>query len=133
LFTLPSEPYALAAHPDGTPVSKEKPAQPGEIVTVYGTGLGPYQGRVFDGFPVPAWLSLPLADPVEVLLGEQVIEPESAAAAVGEIGIAAVRFRVPEDAPAAAELRVRVNGKESNGVVLPVGEKVSSAETSAQP
>jgi uncharacterized protein (TIGR03437 family) len=123
LFARPEEPYALAAHSSGTAITKESPAEPGETITVYGTGLGPYDGHTIDGFPVPEWLALKLVDAVEVLIGGQAIEPAFAGAAAGQIGVVAVRFQVPEGLPAAAELRVRVNGRESNGVLLPVVEK----------
>ncbi len=122
LFVRPVESldYALAAHADGSTVTNESPARPGETITLFGTGFGPYRGIVPDGFAVPDGLDLPLADPVEILLGGARLAPESAGAAPGEVGVVAVRFRLPEDAAGMLELRIAANHKESNAVLIPV-------------
>jgi uncharacterized protein (TIGR03437 family) len=122
LFTQPSGDvlYALAAHEDGSAITPDSPARAGEAVAVFGTGFGPYTGMPPDGFPVPDSLALTLVDPVQVLAGDTVLDPISAGAAPGQIGLVAVRFRIPDTVAAAVELRVRVNQKESNRVVLPI-------------
>jgi len=124
LFTQPlgDVPYALATHASGALVTIDAPAQPGETVTVFGTGFGPYQGMALDGFAIPEAVTLPLADPVQVLITEQVMDPEFAGAATGQVGVVAVRFRVPDFVLAPSlEFRVSSNGKESNAVALPIG------------
>jgi uncharacterized protein (TIGR03437 family) len=122
LFTRPAGTlsYALATHSDGSLVTPEAPARPGETITLFGTGFGPYRGFAPDGFAVPANLSLPLADPVKVLTGGLSLDPVFAGAAPGETGVVLVRFRIP-DAPPSSEFRVTVNGKESNTVTIPLG------------
>jgi uncharacterized protein (TIGR03437 family) len=124
LFTQEGEPQgmALAMRSDGAPVTGAKPAELGEIITLLGTGLGPYQQGAFDGFIIPEGFELRLADPVEIRVGDNVIQPLSATAAIGFVGVTAIRFRVGEELPAAAtvELRVAVNGRESNTVLLPL-------------
>lgn len=112
--------YALAVHEDGSPVSPDSPARPQEVVSLFGTGFGPYQGQVPDGFAVPDSLVLALADPVSVLIADLLLDPVFAGAAKGEVGLVAVSFRVPESASGPIQLRVRVNKKKSNVVVLPV-------------
>jgi uncharacterized protein (TIGR03437 family) len=108
--------FVTAAHEDGSPVTAGSPARPGEMVTVFGTGFGPANPRPPDGFPVPSE-GFVLADPAEVVVGEERTEPAWAGAARGYIGLNAVRFSAPAET---AEVKVRVNGKESNAAFLPV-------------
>ncbi len=114
------QPYGAATHEDGTPVTPDSPVKRGELVTVYGTGFGPYNQRIIDGFTVPDW-SVVLADPVEVTAGDTPIQPEWTGAVPGMVGTAATRFRIPDGMSMSnSELRVKVNGKASNAVLLPV-------------
>jgi uncharacterized protein (TIGR03437 family) len=113
--------YAAALHEDGTPVTAASPAVKGELLTVYGTGFGPYTQKIIDGFSAPASPRIPLADPVEVDAGDSVIQPDWSGGAPGMAGTAITRFRIPDTLPSAnVELRVKVNGKLSNMVILPV-------------
>ena len=113
--------YQLALHPDGSLVSLESPARYGETITLLGTGFGPYQRKPAEGFAVPATPDYPLIDPVEIVQGDIVLTPEFAGAAVGFIGLDAVRLVIPEGLPVGSlEIKVRVNGHESNTVLLPV-------------
>jgi uncharacterized protein (TIGR03437 family) len=114
--------YAFAFHESEGDVTTEKPARRNEAITVLGTGFGPYTRPAFDGFALPAEMKLQLVDAVEVLLGDAVLVPEFSGAAAGQIGVNAVRFRIPEGAPAnsSVELRVRINGRVSNTVLLPL-------------
>jgi uncharacterized protein (TIGR03437 family) len=67
-------------------------------------------------------MNLPLADPVEVLAGDFRLSPVWSGAAPGYAGLAATRFKITSELPAAStlELRVSVNGRESNKVLLPI-------------
>lgn len=130
LFTWPVDgvPYAMALHANGSLVTIEAPAQPGEEITLYGTGFGPHEGPALDGFAIPDGLVLPFVDPVKVLVTgrEEAIDPVYTGAAAGQVGVAAIRFIAPDPAAADAPLTLRasVNGKESNAVALPVRETV---------
>ena len=90
-------------------------------MTVLGTGFGPYTARTIDGFfpfdPPPA-----LADPVELSVGDVEIAPTWSGAAAGYAGIIATRFKITDAMPGSTnlELKVMVNGKSSNTVILPV-------------
>lgn len=115
--------YAVASDAEGKAVNLTNPAKLGDPVTLFGTGFGPYERPAIDGFPLPQAPAFPLADPIEVLIDEKVITPEFAGGAPGQIGTAQVRFLLPADAPltdGGVRLRIRVNGKESNPVLLPV-------------
>ncbi len=116
-----SQTFAAAAHADGSLVTPAAPARPEELITLYGTGLGPYVHAPLDGFAVPAAPSYALADAVEVLWGESVLAPESALAAEGKVGIVVLGIRVPASATGSTvEWKIRVNGRESNTVTVPV-------------
>ncbi len=124
LFTteLGGRAVALALGEDGRLVSFERPARRGEVLTLLGTGFGPYRRPVPDGFAVPEGWQVELVEEVEIVVGERVIRPLWAGAAVGHVGVTAVRFRVSEDFPAAAEvaLKVRIRNRPSNTVPLPL-------------
>jgi len=45
---------AVATNQDGSVISAHSPARHGEVVTVYGTGLGPYHPSPDDGVAVPS-------------------------------------------------------------------------------
>ena len=113
---------AAAAHEDGSVVSVESPARRGETITLFGTGFGPYDKSYPDGFPVPASMQLSLTDPVEVLAGDLTLNPAWTGAAAGMIGTTATRLKIADDIPGTQrlELHVRVKGKDSNKVLLPI-------------
>ena len=115
------EAYSVAAHQDGTAVTAASPARRGETITLYGTGWGPCDRRPPDGFALPASPAFTLADPVEVVAGDAVLQPVWAGAAPGRVGVEALRLKIgAELPPGPARLKVRVNGQESNTVLLPV-------------
>ena len=113
---------AVAAHEDGSAVSIESPARRGEIVTLFGTGFGPYDRSYPDGFPVPVSMQLLVADAVEVLAGDLTFTPAWTGAAEGLVGTTGTRLKISDEIPSARqlELRVRIQGKDSNKVWLPV-------------
>lgn len=124
LFSRDNEPVALATHEDGSQITPQSPARRGELITLYGTGFGPYERLVIDGFlnPIPAGNAL--VDRLEVFLGERLIVPEWSGAAQSAIGLAVTRFRVPSDmsmdSGSQPAFRVVVNGRSSNTVTIPV-------------
>ena len=120
--TIGEQFIVTAQREDGSLASPDRPARRGEKVTLLGTGFGPYQRSMLDGFAVPDNPPNPLRDIVEIVAGGAVVIPEFAGAAPGTAGLSAVRFTVPPDWPAgqAMDLRVRVNGKESNSAILPL-------------
>jgi hypothetical protein len=58
--TIDAQAYAVAFHEDGSLITPSKPAKSGELISVLGTGLGPFKTNVTDGFfpptPPPALL-----------------------------------------------------------------------------
>jgi uncharacterized protein (TIGR03437 family) len=117
--------HAIASREDGSEITLESPALRGETITLFGTGFGPYQRPVLDGFPLPADPAYLLADQAEVLIGDRVLEANWAGGVPGQIGTSMVRFVMPADVEApggSLSVRIRVNGVESNPVHLPVLE-----------
>jgi uncharacterized protein (TIGR03437 family) len=117
-----SKAYLVALRQDGSLVTPKSPARRGELITALGTGFGPYQVQPLDGFAAPDSEISKLADHAELLFNGKLIEPEFAGAAPGRVGVVAIRFRVADPLPANAtiEILARVNGHESNTVLLPL-------------
>jgi uncharacterized protein (TIGR03437 family) len=119
--------YALAQREGGEQIDPQRPARRGELIRIYGNGLGPYNRPAPDGFQVADGSQYRLADRVEVLVGEQVVDPVFAGAASGLVGTQTIQFRVPNTLPPGSVIpvSVRVNGKVSNVVILPVATAAS--------
>lgn len=126
LFRAPEAPeetpLALALHADGTAITLDNPAKVGETVTILGTGFGPSDPQPLDGFAVPADPPAPLKDTLELLVGGEVRPHEWAGAAPGMVGYAQVKVKIDSTMGQAQNLdiRIRVNGRESNAILLPV-------------
>ena len=124
LFTSPIDdtPFGAILHADGKPVTPDSPARKGETVTLLGTGFGPLLGLVPDGFALPEGPSFMLADAVEIVAGDAVLKPVYAGVAAGRVGLQAVRVVIGDGLPQSTnvEVKVRVNGHESNTVLLPL-------------
>jgi len=124
LFTTPlnDTPFGMVAHADGKPVTPDSPARKGETVTAFGTGFSPLLGTALDGFALAEGPSYMLADPVEVVVEDTVLRPVYAGIAGGRVGVQAVKFVIGDGLPEATNvaLKVRVNGHESNTVMLPL-------------
>ncbi|HYP08743.1 MAG TPA: hypothetical protein VER03_21090, partial [Bryobacteraceae bacterium] len=122
LFSNPvdSVAYAVALHDDGSPVTVGNPAKRNETISLLGTGFGPYDRRVLDGFAAPPSPVAAVVDPVEVIAGGVSIRPAFTGATVGLVGLTTTRFRVAAAATGLQEVKVVVNGRASNTVILPV-------------
>ena len=119
---LDSLQYAMASHADGTPVTPDRPAGRGETITVYGTGFGPYMAAAPTGFALPLDPNFMLADLVEVVVGDASVKPTYAGVAAQKAGVSAVSLIIGDGLPTggSAPFKVRINGHESNTVILPL-------------
>jgi uncharacterized protein (TIGR03437 family) len=108
LFQLDPE-TALATRVDGTVVSSDKPAGPGEVVILYATGLGATRPRLPAG-QIPsgvAWLDK-LAD-FQVVIGGQAVDRANvlyAGAAPGFAGLYQINLRLSSELGRNPELRI---------------------------
>jgi uncharacterized protein (TIGR03437 family) len=125
LFSLLNEQggsFALALHEDGTPVTPDSPARRREVVSIYGTGFGPFDHTVIDGFLVPDPTMYKLIDPVAVQAGDLTFSPEWTGPASTAVGATVMKLRIADEMPQAStlDLTVTINGAQSNKVQLPV-------------
>jgi uncharacterized protein (TIGR03437 family) len=117
------QPFAQATKEDGTLVGPDNPAKPGETITLWGTGFGPYRnGYPLDGFATPSNPPYPLADNLEVVAADRSWPTTFIGAAPGQVGLTVVRLKIDPEMPAGQnlEVRVKVNDRLSNAVLVPI-------------
>jgi uncharacterized protein (TIGR03437 family) len=118
--TVNSVAYAVALHENGSAITMENPARSDETITLLGTGFGPYDRRIVDGFAVAAGPAINLTDPIDVSVGGVLLRPEWSGAMPGYSGVSATRIKLSGLPAGPADLKVAINGVESNTVVLPL-------------
>jgi hypothetical protein len=89
---------AVSHSSDFVLVTASRPAAPGEILSLFATGLGPTRPGVDPGTPFPATPLAPVNSPVEVLVNGRPAEVLSAVGFPGAVDGYQVNFRVPPDA-----------------------------------
>ena len=121
-FFVDSKGYAVAAHENGKPVTPDSPAKRGETITLFGTGFAPLLRPVPEGFTVPEGIVYGVSDKAELMAGELVVPADSSVAAPGLVGTIASKYKLGAQFPTGGgvAVKVRVNGQESNTVLLPV-------------
>lgn len=103
---------ARALNEDGNLNLAENPAERGSLVTLFATGIGPWDRELPDG--TPAVEGLTPRETVTVLVDGRSAEVVSARAAVGLLGTLAVTVRAPLEAPAGTvDVVLRVGAKAS--------------------
>ena len=126
LFSQPvdDQPFALARHEDGSLITVDSPAKPGEIVTLIATGFGPYQLPSLAGLALPPGPGFRVEGDVALQMGELRPEVIFAGGVTGQVGLDQVRFRIPDTLPEGSgnnfRLTIRMDDRDSNGVILPV-------------
>src|ERR1051325_1187802 len=98
---------------------QSRPAQRGELITIFCTGLGPVTNQPDDGFPA-------LADPISqtlnipsVIIGTTNVVADFAGLAPGFVGLYQVSVRVPTSAPTGNGVPVRVTLDPGGGLLPP--------------
>jgi uncharacterized protein (TIGR03437 family) len=131
LFSSGTEEDTIGAffHASGAPITRESPAQAGEVISLLATGLGPYRIAPPDGFVVEESAAYSLIDPTEVVVGGKSLVPVFAGRSNAGAGIDVIRFAVPVNSTDSASLpmQVTVNGRASNVVPLPVRRSIQQA------
>ncbi len=128
IFTIANPqnlPLGAALHQDGTLITMNSPARRNEIVSLYGTGLGPLTHTVIDGFPAAMSPLNPVTDPVTVNAGGVTVPPcpaTWAGAAPTLVGTDIVQLQIVDAIPSATtiNLAVTAGGKTSATIQLPV-------------
>lgn len=121
-----SQDFGQAFHADGSPVTAESPARPGETITLQGTGFGRYKMAHPEGFALPPAPDYPLLFEVQVESGDAATAALWAGGLAGRIGIDCVKFKVPDGASGALKTRVVIEGAASNSVIVPVTQKAQA-------
>jgi uncharacterized protein (TIGR03437 family) len=95
---LPAGP-AITHSSDFSLVTSSKPAAPGEVLSLFATGLGPTVPAVDPGQPFPSSPQATVNSPIEVKVNGNSAEVLGAAGLPGTVDGYQVNFRVPQDAP----------------------------------
>lgn len=121
--------FPIATHLDGAAVTAESPAEPGEIVVFYATGLGPVQnpienGRTFSppNTPPLETLYIQRISDFRLLLGENAVAPDRvlyAGLSPGSAGVYQVNVLLPDELEASPEVRIALGE-----VISPPGFKL---------
>jgi uncharacterized protein (TIGR03437 family) len=114
-----------ATHADGTVISAEAPAQAGETIVMYGTGLGRTDPRQLNG-AIPRTLApIAMLGQLQVLLDGQVVSDADilyAGITPGSPGVYQIKLRLPGDLVASPGLQVVMGDQMSqDALTLPVG------------
>jgi uncharacterized protein (TIGR03437 family) len=108
-------------HFNGTLVSDAAPARPGEVLTVFLTGLGRPDREIVAGTPAPASPLISARGPIEAMVGPTAVTPSFAGLTPGFTGLYQVNLQVPADAASGSNgLRIVARGISSNTVSLAV-------------
>lgn len=111
---------AIEHSSDSTPVSTAKPAKAGEIITIYGFGLGPTRAVPF-GTPFPS-SAAPVAAPVDVLVNGLPAEFLYAGGYPGSTDGYQINVRLPASlVSGSAQLKISIAWMEGSSVVIPIG------------
>lgn len=140
VFTIPALGYGRAAalHLDYSIVSADNPAQPGETIAIYLTGLGRVSHSPAPGAPAPTNPLSTALEQVSVFLGGEPAVVSFAGLAPTLAGLYQINLEVPAGA-AAGDLALDISGPDSYAAqaFVPVaggaaGEASSQAHDSAQ-
>jgi uncharacterized protein (TIGR03437 family) len=118
----PDQPVGSFVRASGQAVTPDNPTRAGEIVSVLGTGFGPYVVQPPDGFLFDETAGYTLKDDITVMLNDLKIDALYGGPSGAAVGVDAIRFQVPVTLPDSPFLSVKIliHGQESNTVLLPV-------------
>jgi uncharacterized protein (TIGR03437 family) len=107
-----------AEHADGSLISADAPAHPGEVIVVFGTGLGRTDPTQIDGTIAQAAAPIVLLSQLQVLLDGQPIPAASilyAGITPGFSGLYQINLRLPVQIGATPELQIALGDQMSQG------------------
>ena len=116
--------YAIATHADGTLLNDASPGQPGEIVVIYATGLGPTEPNPTPGAIPQTAASLQWLDSLTVSLDGTVLPPfriKYAGVTPLSAGLYQINLEIPQDAGPDPVIQVTVGTQsDADGLKLAV-------------
>jgi uncharacterized protein (TIGR03437 family) len=119
LFTT-SDSFVIAQHADYSLVTSNAPANPGEIIVLYATGLGATDPPPDPNGVIPLFPGL-VTTPVQVLLNGSALDPSQiqyAGLTPGSAGIYQVNVQLPNQLGANPQIQLSAGGQTSVGNVL---------------
>jgi uncharacterized protein (TIGR03437 family) len=124
--------WAVATRPDGSIVSKESPARPGDVIVLYGTGFGQTARPLSDGLIPRAAAEIERASEAKVMIAGKALERAAAfyiGVTPGFAGLYQINLRVPPDVGENPEIAIEIAGQSSPpGVRLPAGPRPNSTQ-----
>jgi uncharacterized protein (TIGR03437 family) len=114
--------FSPVQHANGTNVTASAPAQPGETLVVYATGLGVVDNTGLEAGQIsPATPLARSTTGVMVQIGGTTVVPDFAGLTPGFVGLYQVNVKLPADlAPTSYQLRLSAKGNTSNSLSVPV-------------
>jgi uncharacterized protein (TIGR03437 family) len=114
----------LAQHSNGSLITPVSPAQPGESIVVYSTGLGPTNPRQLDGVIPKVPAPIVLLSQLQILLDGQPLDSSAiqyAGITPGTAGVYQINFTLPAGITDSPALQISIGGQMSqSGVQIPV-------------
>jgi len=107
-----------------------RPAAPGDVIQLYGTGFGPTNPQVPAGTIVPRDMIARVDDAIRVLVGQAEAEVLFAGLAPGFIGLYQIVIRVPQVPDGEHEVVVEVGGDRTPGLLLAVSARPAQQPSS---
>jgi uncharacterized protein (TIGR03437 family) len=116
---------AIAQHEDYSFVTIANPARAGEIVTFYGTGIGPVSPAVASGQPAPGSPNLAVSTTTySATIGGTNARVNFLGLTPTLTGVMQLNLQVPAEIPSGLlPMVLTINGVSSAGVTIPVGEQ----------
>ena len=119
-FDLGGTRYGVVTHADGTVVTAQNPARPGETVVIYGTGFGPVDAPQQNGVAAPNRLTRTRRLPQVKVAGQEGTVLFSGLTP-GFVGLYQINATLANSLPSGRQqLMVTANGIESNSVALAI-------------
>ncbi len=109
------------AAPEGV-AERSRPAEPGELISIFGTGLGPVTDQPPTAIQAAANPLSAVRTPISVFFGEVQVGAVFSALAPGLVGVYQVQVRVPTDAPRgdAVPVQIAAEGARSQAVTMAI-------------
>jgi uncharacterized protein (TIGR03437 family) len=101
--------YGIATQPDGTVLTKDAPAHPGDIIVIYATGLGLTDKNLPDGHPAETAFVLQRISTFRVRINGVQLDPAMvyyAGVTPGFAGLYQVNLKLPDNAGNDPEIRI---------------------------
>ena len=112
---------AVTHSSDFSAVTASKPANAGEVLSLFATGLGPVRPGVDPGQPFPATPLAVVNSPIEVTVNGQSVEVLGAVGFPGSVDGYQVNFRLPPDMPhGSASIQISVAWIPSVPIKIPI-------------